>query len=333
MSIKFININNAKFRKNMIAFDFDWTLVQPKNNKTFPTSVNDWQWLYSNIPKKIQEYYNDKSNENMIVIFTNQTKEWKIEQIKQCLETLNIPIFVIIPMSKENHKPNKMLLDELYKNILENNLYNENNLNDINNPDSNLEIDKEKSFFVGDALGRKTDHSDCDKLFAENLEIKCYSPEDIFVDKNNLNKIIEFPEITLSNNKEIIIMMGYPGSGKSSIAKHICSNNKNYIHIERDMYKTVPKMKKKALEYITDGKSIIFDATNSNKKNRVVFVEFAKKYNYDIRCIHVNTSLDESYKRNLLRPDDKKVPKIAYSVYKKYFQEPNESEGFILITI
>ena len=47
----------------------------------------------------------------------------------------------------------------------------------------------------------------------------------------------------------------------------------------------------------------------------------------------MNTSLDVSYKRNKLRSDKKQVPKIAYSVYKKYYEEPNESEGFILITI
>jgi hypothetical protein len=57
----------------------------------------------------------------------------------------------------------------------------------------------------------------------------------------------------------------------------------------------------------------------------------AAKYNYKVRCIHVATSADISYKRNKERPEDRQVPKIAYSVYTKYFEEPDESEGFELI--
>jgi histidinol phosphatase-like enzyme len=38
-----------------------------------------------------------------------------------------------------------------------------------------------KSFFVGDALGRQGYWSDSDKKFAENINIKkIYSPDDLF---------------------------------------------------------------------------------------------------------------------------------------------------------
>ena len=47
----------------------------------------------------------------------------------------------------------------------------------------------------------------------------------------------------------------------------------------------------------------------------------------------MTTSLEESYKRNKTRPEDNQIPKIAYSVYTKYYDEPNENEGFILIKI
>ena len=42
-------------------------------------------------------------------------------------------------------------------------------------------IDKSESFFVGDALGRKGDWSDSDKVFAENIGIKYISPEEMFL--------------------------------------------------------------------------------------------------------------------------------------------------------
>ena len=298
-------VNNPQLRNKMASFDYDWTLVNPKNGDTFPKSIKDWVWLYPEIPKKLKELYEDGY---MIVIFTNQSKEWKCQQISLVMKTLEIPVFIVIATEKETYKPNPVLLK---------NLLGENN------------IDKDKSFFVGDALGRPTDFSDSDKMFALNIGIKCYSPEDIFVDRN---RPFDIPIIPLSDTPEIIIMVGYPGSGKSTIANNICSNEK-YIHISGDKLKTTSKMKKSALEHITQSKSIVFDATHSSIKKRKELIDFGYSYKYDIKCIHVTTSMDISFKRNRLREDKKQVPKIAYSVFKKNYEEPSESEGFKLYKV
>ncbi len=300
MSPTIYNINNAEVQEKMASFDYDWTLVNPKDGKTFPTSIDDWQWMYPNVPEKIQQYYEDGY---MIVVFSNQSKKWKCEQIQLVMSILNIPLFVVIATEKEDYKPNPIL---------------------FNTPFGQNEINKEESFFVGDALGRKTDFSDSDKVFAENIGVKCYSPEDIFV---NNTETFWIPNIPLSPNPEIIIMMGYPGSGKSTIAENICKNE-NYIHIAGDVHKTSSKMRKASLEYILQSKSIVFDATHSSIKKRNEFIELSKKYNYEVKCIHVATSLDISYKRNKSRCEEKQVPKIAYSVYKKYYEEPREEECF-----
>jgi len=305
------NINNAEFREKMAAFDYDWTLVNPKDGKTFPSNIDDWQWLYPNIAGYLRKYYDDGF---MIVIFTNQSKAWKCDQIKLVSETLNIPLFVVISMDKEEHKPNPLM----FHNLLKGKEGNEGNT-----------INKDKSFFVGDALGRKIDFSDSDKIFAENIGLKCFSPEKFF---HADNETFEIPSIPLKDDKEIIIMTGFPGSGKSTIAKEICKND-NYIHIESDIYKTFGKMKKKALEHIPENKSFVFDATNSSIKKRKEYILLGDKYNYKIRCIHVIASKDVSYKRNILRGEEKHVPKIAYSVYSKHYEEPNEIEGFELIII
>ena len=306
MSPTIYNINNAVIREKMASFDFDWTMVNPKDGKTFPSSIDDWQWLYPNVPEKIKNYYEQGY---MIVIFTNQSKPWKCDQIQLVSKILDIPIFVVISTDKCDYKPNTILYDTLCL---------------------NKTINKEESFFVGDALGRKSDFADSDKVFAENIGIACYSPEDIFV--GTLDKIFEVSKIPLSNEPEIIIIMGYPGSGKSTIAKNICENE-NYVHIPGDIYKTSKKMIKNANESILQKKSVVFDATNSSIKKRKEYIEFGKKHNYNIKCVHVLTSLDISYKRNKIRDDEKQVPKIAYSVYTKYYEEPNEIEGFTLHTV
>lgn len=298
------NINNASIRDKMASFDYDWTLVNPKEGKTFPSSIDDWVWLYPNVPHTIKQYYEDGY---MIVIFTNQSKKWKFEQIQMVMKELEIPLFVVVSTEKPDYKPNPILFDMHFEN----------------------KINKEESFFVGDALGRKSDFSDSDKVFAENIGVKWYSPENIFT--NKVEKF-ELPKIPLSDSPEMIIMVGYPGSGKSTIAENICKTA-NYVHIQGDIYKTSSKMRKASLEYITQSKSIVFDATHSSIKKRKEFIDFSKKYNYQVKCIHVSTSLEISYKRNKTRCDEKHVPKIAYSVYKKHYEEPNEEEGFKLFVV
>ena len=312
----FYNINNAtnsSIRKKMAAFDYDWTLVIPKDGKTFSTSMDDWKWYFDNIPIIIKKYYNDGY---MIVIFSNQSKLWKHEQIKKVMETLEIPMFIVIAPNKKLYKPNPILFTSLV---------------------GDFEINKKKSFFVCDALGRPTDFSDSDKVFAENIGIKYYSPEEFFKNNQDSKQVsnikVELYLFDLKSSKEIIIMVGYPGSGKSTIAKEICKND-NYILVQGDVYKTSTKMIKVAKAVIEDdNKCIIFDATNSSIKKRKEYIDFAKKYNYSVKCIHVDTSLEESFKRNKLRDEDKQIPKIAYSVYKKHFESPNTNEGFTLFTL
>ena len=300
------NINDAQFRNKMIGLDYDWTLVNPKGGATFPTHIDDWEWFSSTVPSKLKEYYDDGY---MLAIFTNQSKPWKCDQIKLVMKSLNIPMFIVIARVKSEYKPNTILFDTLFQNNI---------------------IDKSKSFFIGDALGRQTDFADSDKVFAENIGIQYFPPEKIFM--INKHELYDISSIKLKDPPEVIIMMGYPGSGKTTVANEIC-NDKQYLHIKGDDYKSnTPKMLKAALDYIQSKKSFVFDATNSTIEKRKLYVDFAKKHNYIVQCVHVSTPMDISYKRNLLRQDEKKIPKIAFSVYKKYYEVPNEIEGFILHT-
>jgi bifunctional polynucleotide phosphatase/kinase len=87
----------------MAGFDFVWTMVNPKDGKTFPRTVDDWQWMYSNIPEQIIKYHTDGY---MIVIFTKQSKQWKHEQIQIVAKMLNIPLFIVIATDKIDYKSN-----------------------------------------------------------------------------------------------------------------------------------------------------------------------------------------------------------------------------------
>lgn len=160
MPVKVLKLNDFRFRNKVACFDYDWTLVKPSSGGTFPEGIDDWEWLRTSVPEKLKEVYQSGF---CIVIVTNQSKLWKVVQITEVLQRLELPCLAIIAMDKEDHKPNPTAFN------------------------TNLPVRKwtkrDVSFFVGDALGRPNDWSDVDRLFAEAVGFKTIlPPEDFFPD-------------------------------------------------------------------------------------------------------------------------------------------------------
>ena len=230
------DIQNFTYREKVAAFDYDHTLVKPKKG-TFSLNIDDWIWLRNNVPSVVTNLYN---NGYAIVIFTNQSKAFKIEQIKNVLLTLNIPIRVYVGQSNECRKPNTFMWDLFCKNVY---------------------IDKTQSFFVGDAIGRVGDWSDSDKQFANAIELPLYSPEHMFPFENK-----SVTPFVPSHTQELILMMGYPGSGKTTYVEQQIPDT--YTKLHGDDLKTDAKKKKAVKNYLEIGKSVVLDATHASKKTK-----------------------------------------------------------------
>jgi len=298
MAPHIIKIGKFRLRGKMAMFDYDWTLVKPLSNGTFSKSVDDWRWLTEKVPDILEDYY---KKGYCIVIISNQTRntEMKLQQISNVLSTLKIPSLISVGYEDIDKKPNRTMFDLIKK---------------------DKKIDMKKSFYVGDALGRQGDWSDSDKKFAENIDIKkIYSPDDLFSIKNDKKLIIkEF------DKQEIIVLVGYPGSGKTTIANTF--DNKRYMTINGDIFKNSKNMIKESEKYIKSNYSIIFDATNPSIEKRKEYIDFAKSKNIPIRCINVETDIATSMFRNNKR--DKVIPKITYYVFRKKYIKPTIEEGF-----
>lgn len=306
--IMIIDDGNFRLTNKIAAFDYDSTLVKTKSGNTFPVNIDDWEWFRPSVPKTLIDFYNQGF---CIMIFTNQTKDWKVEQIRLALSNIRIdgnimPIRIVIARDKIWHKPNTELF---YKSIEQ---FKPENIKHI----------LSKSIFVGDALGRPNDYSDSDLVFARNVGFATISaPEDVFTAPKRTTKT--FP---LSDKQEIVVMVGYPGSGKSTFVNRTFSSNPRYKILHGDELKTISKMLSEGKKLLKASFSVVFDATNPSTEKREQYVQLAKSFKIPIRCIWMTTSLEESLLRNNLRI--KPIPKIVFYTYRKNFNKPTVSEGF-----
>jgi bifunctional polynucleotide phosphatase/kinase len=175
-----------------------------------------------------------------------------------------------------------------------------------------------KVTYVGDALGRPQDFSDSDKIFGENINAVIKSPEEFFGKEE---------KHCFNNEKELVVFVGMPGSGKSS---YYHKNLKEHIHIEQDKIGTRPKLLKELDKAFLTGKSIVIDSTNPSQEKRSEYYEKAKKHNYNIKVIYF---LVNGTGFNKLR--EKPVPDIVYHIYFKNLEAPTaeNTEGEILYVV
>ena len=212
----------------LAAYDIDGTIIKTKSGNVFPKTNDDWMINYAEVPKKLKSLFEDGFK---ICFFTNQggigkgkvnVNEFKAK-IKEIVTKVQVPVQVFIATTDGYYRkplPGMWEYMEREKN-------------------QNITVNRGQSFFVGDAAGRpeigkgvnkrRKDHSLADRLFAKNVAIEFYTPEEHFLGSKQEDWInLEFdPKVELGNlpllepkdakisldKCEMIIMVGLPGSG------------------------------------------------------------------------------------------------------------------------
>jgi len=280
----------------LAIFDFDGTLVKAKEGRPHPITVDDWEFRRESVPSVLK----DLDQRYRLVIVTDQSKPWKIDQIRAVLASLGLTPTLLMAGSKEHYKPATFLFDQAFPSF-----------------------DRAASFYVGDAAGRPQDWSDCDRVFAERIGVRFRVPEEVFP--------LEFPPpraVPAVDGKEVVIMVGSPASGKTTVAKTLTGHHR----VDGDLFKTVPAMLKDARAHV-GASSIVFDCTGSTKKKRGEFIQFAKDHGLPVRILWVTTTMERSMEQNKERAykGSVYVPPVAFYVYRKNLEPPTEEEGTVLV--
>lgn len=345
------------------SFDLDDTIIHcPTNRK----GSQKWTLLNSNISKKITKLVEDNY---IIVLFTNQSGmgsnksfnklEWRKAMNNLCkilFSGINNGEYYFATYVAKKYdlyrKPNIGLWQQMKLDLKD-----EFDIIDI-------KISK-KSFFCGDAAGRiqpsqfkkkihptsnKGDHSDTDIKFALNIKIDFLTPEEFYlknvpiidyrlsgIDPHQLIKtVVDSSYNFVPRKKEMIIMIGLPGAGKTEFVKKYILVEK-YIHINRDTCKTKTKCLELTKTALGKKKSIVIDNTNPDVLSRMEYTSLAQDYGYHhIRAIIMNTDNSIANHLNNVRHvySNGTIPKInniVYNIFKKSYVKPHKSEHFDII--
>ena len=137
----------------------------------------------------------------------------------------------------------------------------------------------------------------------------------------------------------LIMMVGIPGSGKSTIAKQSLKINPNWEYVSRDevRYEYVSDQNHyfdhekevfkefclRVEKFLRAGKTVIADATFLNQRSREWFIMNLGVEPQETHVVVVNTPFEVCMKRNAAREGIIRVPDSSMYAMKHKFQIPN----------
>ncbi|KAH8354276.1 hypothetical protein KR084_005741 [Drosophila pseudotakahashii] len=338
--------SGVRASEKIAGYDMDGTIIKTKSGLVFPKNTDDWQIIFPEVPEKLKNLHKDGFK---ICFFTNQggiargkisLDDFKVK-IKQIVAKLGVPIQVFIAIGDGFYrKP----LTGMWQHL-------KSEMNEA------VEIQEDRSFFVGDAAGRpetgkgvtkqRKDHSLADRLFAANIGLTFYTPEVHFLGKRveQWNKpdfdptsvqehvaLFDPDDVTFKDHPcEMIIMVGLPGSGKS----HFCTaffQSRGYKIVNADTLGSTQNCLTACKRFLDSGQSCVVDNTNVDAASRKKFLQVANEMRIPCRCLVMNVPVPQVKHniafRELSDTTHSKIKDMVFNMMKKKYQEPALDEGF-----
>ena len=152
-------------------------------------------------------------------------------------------------------------------------------------------------------------------------------------------------DVSVSDESEVVIIMGYNAAGKSTLVKEFV--DKGYYRINRDetggSIQGQAELARNALS--AGNRLIVLDNTYPDRVSRAGIIEAAHNLSARIKCVWLKTSFEDAQLNacfrmiektgRLLQPEDfaklkdpNLFPPVALFSYRKKFQKPTTAEGF-----
>ena len=294
---------NAPYK--IALFDLDGTLITSSNGKRYAdTDPSAWVYL-GQVPEKLQQLRVDGW---IVAILTNQSRfnsnvGNRIENVRLDLQSRNgwSPLIFIATSNDIFRKPQAGMLSLL--------------LGLLQSPPHHLE----RIFMCGDGVGSSDPYppyqwSSADSDLALSMGLVFHRPMDVFGTNFGQTRPRE------DGATEMVILVGNPGSGKSTTAALLSANG--YASCSGDILKSVPRLNGCVVQNLKAGRSVVIDCTNPSREKRASYVKLASEHGAQVRMLwHVR----DGRSWNQLR--SKPVPDVAYGVYSKHFDRPAASEA------
>lgn len=143
-------------------------------------------------------------------------------------------------------------------------------------------------------------------------ELPIFSLEDRPVGTEKAISLTPNPPPREREEKELVLMVGQQGSGKSTAARQL-----GYPIISEEQFNYRKKPFFAALENLLSQGSVTVDGTNASRKKRQPIIDFAHEKGVPVRILWATLP---GHERNKLRED--RVPGIALVQYQRNFEPP-----------
>ncbi|KAI7868348.1 AAA domain-containing protein [Spinellus fusiger] len=99
----------------------------------------------------------------------------------------------------------------------------------------------------------------------------------------------------------VLVLVGLPGSGKSTFAEALVNKRPNWRRVNQDEMKTRKQCEKFTREFLKKQYSVVVDRCNFDASQRATWIAIAEKFGVNVDCIVFTTTSNECIQRVLHR--------------------------------